>query len=710
MKKLVAVLLFALAVPAVAAPLTLRSEVPVSAPAYGVAPNITRANAQIATNGDQYLAVWTDYREANVPAVYAARLRADGSVIDPFGIRVAADAFAGPIVWTGTKYLLTYENPRTYDSYIRSMTIDGVFGEPMPIGKSVLGGSMGANGTNVLLVLPASAMLLDLEGNKLRDVTLAPTPNGYYYTRIAAAGSTYLVAAALPGIMVQTVSSDGTVGAPRTLFEPATHTTIDVASDGERFLLVYPIGYMYAQVLSKAGVPEGPAQALGPLGNTNYPSVEWRGVEYLLVYHDRNDYTHIVQRVAWNGVPVGDFKRLPHDYNSDVDIASQGRSGIALYGGQITAGVFDDASLSSDEIFRRQVAVAVTAPPQQNVRIARIGDGTVTAWTEGGHIMLSRGAGTTPVAVAGSSFSLMDVLVDRSNIIWVLWQGSAFPSVGISRFFADLTPVDPAPIYVETPCCLALDAAAAGDGVIALAYHYGEVDAFTNVGALLLWETGNGIARKDVQLTGQEFADYGPTVAFDGSAFVYAWSHAKSADTGHSGDPLPEIELVGARVSPAGQLLDANPVHIADDIGVVTHLDSAAGANGVAFAWQSDGRTTRAALFNGTSIDLGGSATRLAELAPHNGGFLLVRGTVRPSPELSDIDYVLLGSNLTVTGSASLPPFETTQYVRGIDIDVVGGDQPVFVYARVANEGVYGHVLRVFERKTGAATRRRVVR
>ena len=61
MKKLAAVLLCALALPALAAgSLTLRSEVPMTAPVYDVAPNITRANAQIATNGDQYLAVWTD--------------------------------------------------------------------------------------------------------------------------------------------------------------------------------------------------------------------------------------------------------------------------------------------------------------------------------------------------------------------------------------------------------------------------------------------------------------------------------------------------------------------------------------------------------------------------------------------------------------------------------------------------------------------------
>ena len=709
MKKLAAILSFALTFPAVA--LTLRSEVPVSEPVYEVAPNITRGGAQIATNGDQYLAVWTDYREGNLPAVYAARLLADGTVLDPLGIRIEQDAQAGPVVWTGTKYLIAYEHNQGLDSYVRTLTTDGVFGEPIAVGKSARYGSMATNGTNVLLVLPEKAMLLDLEGNKLRDVALAPVQYNYFQTRIAAAGSTYLVAAATPDVTVQAVSSDGSVSAAKTLFVPITETKVDVASDGERFLVVYPNGTMYAQLVTKAGTLEGPPQAVTPLTNTNYPSVEWRGGEYLVMFHDRNEYAHVVQRVTQDGAPVGTFKHLPHDYNADVDIASQGRSGIALFGGKVTAGLFDDSSLTGDGVFRREVGVAVTAPPQLNVRLARIGDGTVTAWVEGSRVMLSRGAGTTPVAVTGSAFSLIDVLVDRSNIIWVLWQGNSAQWVGLSRFFGDLTAVDPGPILVETPGYVSIDAAAAGEGVIALAYQYGEYNAYTNVGALLLWETGNGVARKDVQLTGQAFADYGPTVVFDGSAFVYAWSHAKGDFPESLDDPAPEIELLGARVTPAGQLLDAAPVHIADDIGVVAQIDSAVGANGVAFAWQSDRRTTRAALFNGTEVDLGGTATTLAELAPHKGGFLLVRGTAGTAPELSQAEYLVLGANLAVSDAGTLLEFQGSPYFRPIDVDVVGGDQPLFAYARVANDGRYGHVMRVFTRRTGErVTKRRALR
>lgn len=720
MKKLATFLLFALTIPAAAAPLSLRSEVPISAPVYGVHP-IGRGDARIATNGDQYLAVWTDTREGGESSVYAARIQSDGTVLDPLGIRIAQGALAGPVVWTGSKYLFAYEVKAGSQSYVRTLTADGVFGEPIAVGRSAGDGSMETNGTNVLLVLPEEAMLLDLEGHKLRDVTLAPLPphpfphpfpRTYFHTRIAAAGSTYLVAAAVPEVIVQAVSSDGTVSAAQTLAVPIVHTLVDVASDGERFLVVYPNGQLYAQLVTRAGVPDGPVRTVTGLGHTTSPSVEWRDGEYLLMFNDRNELAHVAVRLTADGTPASPLRYLPEpDYTPDVDIATNGRGGIVLFSGEMKAGVFDDSSLAGEAVFRRVVGVAVTARPQRNVRIARLGDGYVTAWDEGGGILLSTAPGRTPAVATTSSYGILDVLVDRSNVIWVFWQGYTSTWIGLSRFLEDLTPVDPAPIYFEVPGYVFPESAAAGEGVIALAYQYGEYDAYSHVGALLLWETGAGIARKDVQLTGQAFADYRPTVTFDGSAFVYGWSHAKGPFPENSDEPLPEIELVGARVTPAGVLLDATPLRIADDIGIVTQIDSAPGANGVAFAWQADGRTTRAALLNGTAVDLGGAHKDLGELAPHNGGFLLLRGTARSSPQMTEAEYLVLGPNLAVTATGTLPPWTSGLYYKPFDIDVIGGNSPVFAYSRVTDNGQYGHVMRVFVRRAGETpSRRRVLR
>ncbi|MGZ8781717.1 MAG: hypothetical protein ACXW31_17505, partial [Thermoanaerobaculia bacterium] len=108
MKTFRALLLLALTVPAVAAPFALRPEVAVSTPEYGISRSISRGGARIATNGDEYLAVWTDSRLGGEPSLYAARIRADGTVLDPLGLRIATGAHAGPVVWTGSKYLIAY--------------------------------------------------------------------------------------------------------------------------------------------------------------------------------------------------------------------------------------------------------------------------------------------------------------------------------------------------------------------------------------------------------------------------------------------------------------------------------------------------------------------------------------------------------------------------------------------------------------------------
>jgi hypothetical protein len=292
----------------------------------------------------------------------------------------------------------------------------------------------------------------------------------------------------------------------------------------------------------------------------------------------------------------------------------------------------------------------------------------------------------------------------------VIWESYTSNRIALSRFWGDLTPIDPGPISFELPGLSWAPSVAAGDGVIAVAYQVGDVFG-EDVAAMLLRETGHGIARKDIRLTTQQFADYRPAVAFDGSAFVFGWSHAKGAFPEYAHLPHPEIELVGARVTPDGGLLDASPVLIANDIGYIAKIDSARGANGVAFAWQAYERPMRAALFNGTAVDLGGPQMSLGELESHDGGFLLVRGTAGLPPALTQAEYLVLRADLSLNASGTLPAYEGNSQQVPFDIDVIGGPSPVFAYSKYANEGRYGHVARVFVRRTGEApSRRRVVR
>lgn len=88
-----------------------------------------------------------------------------------------------------------------------------------------------------------------------------------------------------------------------------------------------------------------------------------------------------------------------------------------------------------------------------------------------------------------------------------------------------------------------------------------------------------------------------------------------------------------------------------------------------------------------------------------------MRGHARRTPELTEVEYLHLGADLSPIASGTLPPYEADAYWDLFDIDVIGNGDPVFAYAKSANEGRYGHVSRLFLRRTGEAPpRRRAVR
>lgn len=104
MRLLLAATLLLRALPALA--LAFQAEIPVSP--TQLAPSRMTLDPKIATDGDLYVAIWTDYR-SRPGAAYAARLRADGTLLDRVGIRVAPHSQAGAVIWSGRAFLITYQ-------------------------------------------------------------------------------------------------------------------------------------------------------------------------------------------------------------------------------------------------------------------------------------------------------------------------------------------------------------------------------------------------------------------------------------------------------------------------------------------------------------------------------------------------------------------------------------------------------------------------
>jgi hypothetical protein len=101
-------LLLSFAVASIVA-LTALGDTPLSDPliARGAGAQFNPASA---TNGRDFLLVWEDSRSGN-EAIYATRVAADGSVLDPEGILLSdaeSRSSAPSVAWTGSSYIVAW--------------------------------------------------------------------------------------------------------------------------------------------------------------------------------------------------------------------------------------------------------------------------------------------------------------------------------------------------------------------------------------------------------------------------------------------------------------------------------------------------------------------------------------------------------------------------------------------------------------------------
>lgn len=133
------------------------AEWPVSTPVYGPATAVY--GGTIASDGKQFMAVWTDLR-SGWRGVYASRIAPDGTVLDPLGILIGTgEGQSLGIAWNGESYRVVWN--RGQGMMIASLSPDGrVVVAPFMIENAYLydDGSVGArqliasNGTTTIVV------------------------------------------------------------------------------------------------------------------------------------------------------------------------------------------------------------------------------------------------------------------------------------------------------------------------------------------------------------------------------------------------------------------------------------------------------------------------------------------------------------------------------------------------------------------------------
>ena len=120
-------------------------------------------HSDIAFDGTNYLVVWTDYRNGENPDIYGARVKADGTVLDPDGIPIstATGTQSTPQVsYYGPHYLVVWEDNRSgtgYDIYGARVRTNGTVVDVTGTGFSTaandqLNPDLAFDGTNYLVV------------------------------------------------------------------------------------------------------------------------------------------------------------------------------------------------------------------------------------------------------------------------------------------------------------------------------------------------------------------------------------------------------------------------------------------------------------------------------------------------------------------------------------------------------------------------------
>ncbi len=705
-------------------------EIPITPTELVASRNMT--DSHLASDGETYVAVWTDYR--SFPgAVYAARFRADGTRLDSVGIRLAPDSQAGAVIWSGNAFLIAYLQEGTIK--VRTLSPEGVLGEPIPLftayePENGVRMRMATNGDSVLLITSATtAVLLELDGRKRRELELWRFPgNGF---GVAAAGSNYLVAAGRHNLEVKTqiVTGEGELGQPHVLMD-TVRFGIDVASDGERFLVTWARGNLYAQFIAGDGTPVEPLIRLSdvqPVVNNSHllTRVIRRGNEYVLLYQTYGGAPFDTLRLGDDGGKRGSLLTNFDDPIGDIVATAAGGAILGGYPGQELSAAFFDTGAPTP--LRDRTPVSLNGKHQSQVRLARLDDGIAVAWyaeaSEPPELFLSRGPGSAPVSVVADYATLVDVVSD-GTAIWVFWANDE-AKVYVRRFTLALQPIDTEPVPVDDLYLTDFGIAAGGGAIVVVHNEPQGMNGLepdgAHIGAHILRGMAAGIQVTKAAVASVDGYDRLPAIVWDGNAFLVAWANATAyylplISTNDRSSPYkPDDRILAVHLSLSGEVLDANPIEVAR----TKHVEALSLAN-TAVAWQtyatpdlSSRRHTYAARVaaNATVADLGGEDTFFGAFAADRGGFLLTRARVLDATTLAP-EVVAIDANLTVTSIDAVPPITVDliqQDLNPFDADVLGGAVRIIGYSRIAADD-YGHARRIFLRRLAETHRRRALR
>ncbi|MDQ3281590.1 MAG: hypothetical protein M3Q69_09270 [Acidobacteriota bacterium] len=716
-------------------------DVAVAPPEYAD-PALAFANAEIATDGDGYLAVWSDNRRSE-SSVFAARLTADGTLLDKTGIYLGRGNYAG-VVWSGASYVVAWDSsdglhvasvqrdgrvsggrtlfPPQYSSSRPALASDG---KTIGIGTTA--------GTVFILGQDLSVLVSTAVGGAARPMAIAAGRGNYLLARINSAG--------LP--TTQLISESGATGPIRVL--PTSHlaTGVSVATDGSSFYVVWTTegNELRGQFVSLANEAlgesvllfNGSVVDLSQTGFVSAPDVAWNGSGYVASFLTLGEVSSRVNTITvrTNGQPASTAASLGSATGFEhPGIATKTSGGGAVVWRddqyRVRAGIFTSSSIASANPLVTVVSAASAAIRQSSPVIVEVNRTAVLAWAESSgdvdHVRVSM-AGQAPLLVADESAWNVDVLFDGQTVA-VVWQNALTRGLRVRRYTAALEPIDAAPLQFALPLRAKIDSATMANGVIALTWRpldeNTEPDPQHELYLLRLVPLGDTLVRpRDIELwrsaTEPEDAS---TVLWDGTRLVVVWRHRFTLDgpyeTKHEAIFVQRFALSGAK-------LDAQPIVAYESEETAIYALRAATRNGrVIIGWQELPRNVFEPLSMRTYVARfeGGPLSKVFVESRQSDYTFLQAIAIHPDNEIdlywwasSDTRAIITARRLTpqlltisVVGTdpfliSHRPYEEQAKTIVEADFDAtVIGDAAVFIYGRLDDDPAIGGIDRVFVR------------
>jgi hypothetical protein len=666
----------------------------------GIAITTTAPNQEdpaVAFDGTNYLVVWKDARNGVSCDIYGARVSADGVVIDSAGIAVSlTDGAQGDVVvaFGDTAFLVVWTDTRNEVSniYGARVTREGVVLDPAGIAICIDPGgqslpTVAFDGSEWLVAWQdvrdgepdIYGARVGTDGTVLDPLGMAIASEAGDQTYVAAAsnGAAFLVvwddkrSGSSRDVYGSRVGADGTVLDPGGILMSAAAGDQQYAAvtfDGASYFVVWndlrnvSTWDLYATRVDSSGAvldPAGIPVSVYPNQEAS-PTVAANGENFLVAWHDsRNGQKDVyAARVAADGT-VLDTNAFPVStsatYQAYPAVTFDGSDYLAVWQEWRVSSAFDifGVRLAEDGtvLDTLGIAVSVAARDQLYPAVAQGADTCLVVWQDYrnnaydvyGARVSADGSVLEPsglaISVATGAQEFPDVASDGSGYLAV-WQDKRSGGYDIyaARVSSAGTVLDPGGIAVCVAGGDQLHPTVAFDGdrylVVWQDYRAGNYDIY----CARVATDGTLLDPTAIVVTNAAGAQEWPAIAFDGTSCLAVWQDCRNG---------PYADIYGARVSPAGTVLDAAGIAISRATN--EQLGPAVAFDGYKYfvAWQDKRSASTAPDIYGTKLDTAGTVLDPSGIIVAKVGYTQFEPAVSAAPS---------GQILVAYSSFVLPP------------------------------------------------------